>query len=501
LSNIKKLAGQTLWYGLSSIGAKFINYFVSLFLTYSNHVSRANFGDMSVVYAAIPLLSILFTYGFETTYFRFSSRKEYKSTIYSTTSLSIIFSTVCFTLILWFFRAAITNATGFSDSPSIIQYTIFIIAIDAVTRIPFAKLRQEGKPKRFAFINIFSILVYVFSVWFFINYCSETLAKNPNSWVHYIYSSQTNPVVYLVVANLLQSSVTLVLLSTEIAQIKFVFDRKLWQEMMIYALPLLIVGFGGTINETLDRWMLKLWLPGTVDDVKTQIGIYNGCYKLSLLITIFIMAFRMGAEPFFFKEAEGTNPQRTYARVMKFFVIIISFMFLVVMLYLEIWKYFLGPSYRVGLKIVPILLLANMFIGIYYNLSVWYKLSNRTIAGTYITLFGVLITCSINYFFIPKYGYMASAWATFFCYGSMMVASFIWGQKEYRIPYAWKKLVAYMTIVVTLFFIHKGLTTLWHNIVFNLTIATILMYVYIWFILLVERKEFQKLPVIGKFIK
>jgi O-antigen/teichoic acid export membrane protein len=209
----------------------------------------------------------------------------------------------------------------------------------------------------------------------------------------------------------------------------------------------------------------------------------------------------MGAEPFFFKEAEGTNPQRTYARVMKFFVIIISFMFLVVMLYLEIWKYFLGPSYRVGLKIVPILLLANMFIGIYYNLSVWYKLSNRTIAGTYITLFGVLITCSINYFFIPKYGYMASAWATFFCYGSMMVASFIWGQKEYRIPYAWKKLVAYMTIVVTLFFIHKGLTTLWHNIVFNLTIATILMYVYIWFILLVERKEFQKLPVIGKFIK
>ena len=501
MSNIKKLAGQTMWYGLSSIGAKFINYLVTPFITYSHHVSTANFGDMSIVYAAIPLLSILFTYGFETTYFRFSSRKEYQATLYSTASLSIIFSTICFTLILWIFKSDITNAVGFSDSPSIIEYTIFIIAIDAITRIPFAKLRQEGRPRRFAFINIFSILVYVFFIWFFINYCSDTLAKNPSSWLGYIYSPQTNPVVYLVIANLLQSSVTLILLSTEIAQIQFAFDKKLWREMMIYALPLLIVGFGGTINETLDRWMLKLWLPGTVDDVKGQIGIYNGCYKLSLLITIFIMAFKMGAEPFFFKEAEGKNPQHTYARVMKFFVIIISFIFLVVTLYMEIWKYFLGPSYRVGIKVVPILLLANMFIGIYYNLSVWYKLSNRTIAGTYITLFGVLITCSINYLFIPKYGYMASAWATFFCYGSMMVTSFVWGQKAYRIPYAWRKLLAYMAIVVAIFFTHQGLTALWHNVIFNLAIATMLMFVFTWFILLVERKEFQKLPALGKFVK
>lgn len=490
-----------MWYGLSSIGAKFINYMVTPFISYSPHVSTANFGDMSVLYAAIPLLSILFTYGFETTYFRFSSRKEYAATLYSTTSLSIITSTIFFTAILWIFRVQIAYFTGFAASPSIILYSIFIIAIDAITRIPFAKLRQEGRPKRFAFINLFSILVYVFFIWFFINYCSEAFTKNPDSWVSYIYSPQTNPVVYLVMANLLQSGVTLLLLTTEMAKIKWVFDKKLWREMMIYALPLLIVGFGGTINETLDRVMLKLWLPGSAEYVKGEIGIYNGCYKLSLLITIFIMAFKMGAEPFFFKEAEGSNPQRTYARVMKFFVIIISFIFLAVTLYIEIWKYFLGPSYRVGIKVVPILLLANMFIGIYYNLSVWYKLSNRTIAGTYITLFGVLITCTINYLFIPKCGYMASAWATFFCYGSMMVTSFIWGQKEYHIPYAWKKLLAYVAIVVTIFFIHKGLTALWHNVIFNLAIASILMFVFTWFILLVERKEFQKLPVIGKFIK
>ena len=490
-----------MWYGLSSIAVKFISYLVTPFITYSHHVTQANFGDMAVIYSAIPILSVLFTYGFETTYFRFSSRKEYQQSLYSTTSISIIISTVFLSIVLWFFKDAIASATGFEASPKIIEFSIFIIAIDAITRIPVAKLRQENRPKRFAFINVFSILVYVFFIWFFINYCPDELAVHPTSWLSYFYNTTTNPVVYIVLANLIQSVITLVLLRSEIASIRFVFSSKLWYEMLRYGMPLLIVGLGGIVNETLDRWMLKAWLPGTEDAVKAQIGIYNGCYKLSLLITLFIFAFRMGAEPFFFKEAEGTNPQRTYARVMKFFVIIISFIFLVVSLYLPIWQYFLGPSYRVGLPVVPILLLANMFLGIYYNLSVWYKLGNKTIAGTYITIFGVLITCAINYMFIPHYGYIASAWATFSCYGIMMVISYIWGQKEYKIPYPWKKLLAYIVIVVTLFFIHKGVTILWANLIFSLSIATLLLGVYAWFIILVEKQELQKLPVIGKFIK
>ncbi|MBC7651629.1 MAG: oligosaccharide flippase family protein, partial [Deinococcales bacterium] len=427
--------------------------------------------------------------------------KEYEQSLYSTTSISIIVSTLLFTLVLWLFKDAIAIATGFQASPKIIAYSILIIAIDTITRIPFAKLRQENRPKRFAFINVFSILIYIFFIWFFINYCTEELVLHPYSWVSNFYTSNTNPVVYIVLANLIQSIITLILLQSEILSIRIRFSTKLWFEMLRYGMPLLIVGLGGIVNETLDRWMLKVWLPGTEEAVKAQIGIYNGCYKLSLLITLFIFAFRMGAEPFFFKEAEGINPQRTYARVMKFFVIIISFIFLVVSLYLPIWKYFLGPGYRVGLPVVPILLLANMFLGIYYNLSVWYKLSNRTIAGTYITLIGVVITCGINYLFIPTYGYIASAWATFFCYGTMMVISFIWGQKEYLIPYAWKKLVAYMVIVVTLFFIHKGLTLWWHNLAFNLAMATLLLCLYACFIVLVEKKELQKLPIMGKFLK
>ncbi len=228
-------------------------------------------------------------------------------------------------------------------------------------------------------------------------------------------------------------------------------------------------------------------------------GIYNACYKLSILITLFIQAFRLGAEPFFFKQAEGQHPQRTYARVMKFFVIIISVMFLVVSLFIPIWKHFIGPNYWSGLGVVPILLLANMFLGIYYNLSIWYKLSHKTMAGAWITLVGVSVTFVINYFFIPQFSYMACAWATFACYGSMMLISFLWGQKAYRIPYAWKKLTAYMVIAVLIFFLHWGITSLSDNRMVDLVSALLLVAGYSLFIARIEKRELAKLPVIGKY--
>jgi O-antigen/teichoic acid export membrane protein len=271
---------------------------------------------------------------------------------------------------------------------------------------------------------------------------------------------------------------------------------------MIYSLPLIIAGFGGMINETFDRIMLGWWAPvNSITAAKDEVAIYSGCYKLAILISLFIQAFRMGAEPFFFKQSEGENPQRMYARVMKFFVITVTVMFLVVALYLDIWKYFLSKeAYWTGLKVVPILLLANIFLGIYYNLSIWYKLTHKTISGAYITIIGALITLVINYVFIPYYSYMACAWATFFCYGSMMVISFVWGQKAYRIPYAWKKLCAYIIIVVLLFFVHRSVLYFFSDQpVINFSAATFLLLVYVWFIVTIEKKEFKKLPVIGRF--
>jgi O-antigen/teichoic acid export membrane protein len=209
----------------------------------------------------------------------------------------------------------------------------------------------------------------------------------------------------------------------------------------------------------------------------------------------------MGAEPFFFKQASQEDAPKTYARVMKFFVIVITVMFLCVALYLDLWKQFIrDESMWEGLKVVPVLLFANMFLGIYYNLSIWYKLSNRTIAGAYITIIGAAVTLLVNFLFIPYFSYMACAWATFLCYGTMMVVSFVWGQKAYRIPYAWKKLTAYMVIVALLYFVYYFITLLWDNTWFNFTIATLLTLAYVVFVLRVERKEFRQLPFIGKYL-
>jgi O-antigen/teichoic acid export membrane protein len=497
LSNIKQLAGQTIWYGASSIAARFINYLLTPFLTYTL-ANTSDYGKMGLIYSAIPILNAVFTYGFETTYFRFASKEENKETIYSTACLSLIFSTIFLTALLWFNQGSFQRLTRLESYPELIQLSICIIALDALTTIPFARLRNAGRPRKFAFVRIAGIIVNIFFTWFFIAYCPKHM---DNILIAKIYDPATNPIVYVLIANVIQSAFTLLLLGKELSEIHWKFDTRLWKLMMIYSLPLLIANMGGIINETFDRLMLNWWLPGTTDLRESQVGIYNACYKLSILITLFVQAFRMGAEPFFFKQAEGLNPQRVYARVMKFFVITVSIMFLVVVLYLQIWKHFIGPKYWNGLAVVPILLLANIFLGIYYNLSIWYKLLHKTMAGTWITFIGATITIIINYAFIPRYSYMACAWATFFCYGSMMVVSFVWGQKEYRIPYAWKKLVIYMLFAVLLFFIHIGLLHFRSGRLFSFVTGTFLLGIYLWFVGSIERKELPQLPLIGRFFK
>ena len=498
MSGIKKLAGQTVWYGASSIAARFINYLLTPFLTY-NLAQTSDYGKMGLIYSAIPILNVIFTYGFETAYFRFAAKEEYKKTIYSTTAISLIVSTLLLTTLLWLNQNTFGRAISLSEFPKIIQLSIFIIALDALSTIPFARLREQGRPRKFAFVKISGILINIFFTWFFIAYCPHQIKNDPDSWVTTFYDAGTNPIVYVILANLIQSGVTLLLLWGELSEIRLQFDVKLWKKMMVYSLPLIIAGMAGMINETFDRLMLVWWLPGSTELREQQVGIYNACYKLSILITLFIQAFRLGAEPFFFKQSEGQNPQRTYARVMKVFVIIIAVMFLVVSLFIPVWKHFIGPKYWAGLAVVPILLLANMFLGIYYNLSIWYKLSHKTLSGAWITVAGAAVTFLINYFFIPRYSYMACAWATFACYGSMMVISFLWGQKEYRIPYAWKKLLAYLVIAVLVYFIHESIVMVWGSRIFNLGSAALLLLSYMIFIAAIEKKELPKLPVIGRF--
>lgn len=497
-SSIKNLASQTIWYGASSIAARFLNYLLTPYLTAK--LSGPGYGEMSLIYAAIPFLNVIFTYGMETTFFRFANKSDNVKNLYSTSQLSIIISTAIFTSLLLVSQYSFAHLLKLDKHPEFITYSILIICFDTITTLPFAKLRLDGKPRKFALIRCLNICTSIFFTYFFISICPRLVESFPNGFIASWYS-QNYGVGYVIIANCIASFLTIILLSKELFSIKLKFDSLLWRQMMVYSLPLLIVGFGGVINETFDRIMLGWLAPYTsVESAKNEVGIYSACYKLSILISLFIQAFRMGAEPFFFKQAAGQNPQRTYARVMKFFVITVSVMFLVVALYLDFWKEFIrNKSFWTGLKVVPILLFANIFLGIYYNLSIWYKLTHKTISGAYITIIGAAITLVINYFFIPVYSYVACAWATFFCYGSMMVISFLWGQKNYFIPYPWRKLVAYLLIVLILFSIHQWILLYNPGKIINLTVATILLALYLLFITRIEKREFQKFPVIGRF--
>ncbi|HTQ63476.1 MAG TPA: oligosaccharide flippase family protein [Puia sp.] len=491
MSSIKKLAGQTIWYGGSSIFARFLSYLLTPYLTHQ--LTKESYGEMSLVYAAIPFLNTLYTYGLETAFFRYLQKEEYKKDVYNTTFASIITSTSILTILLIVFRQPFANLIRIPEHPDYIVFSAFIICFDTLVALPFAKLRSEERPRKFAFIRIATILLNIGLTYFFLSVCPKLQAQNPNSIWLLIYNKDFG-VGYILIANIASSMLPLLLLWKELKQFKWEFNMQLWKEIMIYSLPLTIAGFAGMINEVFDRIMLGWWAPvSSIADARSEVGIYSACYKLSILITLFIQAFRMGAEPFFFKQSTREDAPKTYARVMKFFVLTITLMFLVVALYLDIWKYFIqNKKMWEGLKVVPILLFANMFLGIYINLSIWYKLSNRTTAGAYITLVGAAITLLVNYIFIPHYSYMACAWATFLCYGSMMVISYIWGQKKYPIPYAWKKLIAYMIIVAAMYFIHHFLTGIWKNRWFNLGLASIFLFLYSIFVILVEKKEFQK---------
>ncbi len=491
MSSIKKLASQTAWYGLSSIAARFISYLLTPFLTYK--LTEIAYGEQSIVYSFIPFLNVIVTHGMETAYFRFGS-KENEDKIYHTSSFSMIMVTalVIAGLIMW--SAPIASLLQINLHPEFINLVAWVVGLDALTTIPFSKLRLEGKPKKFAFIKVGGILLNILATFYFISTLPQYAQLHPTSFIASIYKPGWE-VGYILIANIIQNVFVLLILQKEIRQLRFSFDARLWRQMMMYSLPLILVGFGGMINETMDRIMIGWWGPGGSPDAnKALVGIYSACYKLAILITISVQAFRMGAEPFFFKQAQTDNAPKTYARVMKFFVITLCIMFLGVVLYLDIWKEFIrNPDMYVGLRVVPILLMANMFLGVYYNLSIWYKLSNNTMAGAWITLLGAVITIAINYIAIPHFGYMASAWATFFCYGTMMIVSYKWGQKVYPIPYATKKLIAYFLISLMLFGINNLLRMISNNQPFNYLFATILLLLFIAFVARIEKKELKSL--------
>jgi O-antigen/teichoic acid export membrane protein len=490
LASLKKLAGQTAWYGLSSIAARFINYLLTPYLTFK--LSEEVYGQQNIIYAAIPFLNVIFTYGMETAYFRFSNTDAMQKKVFSTASFSIITSTILLTTVLILFRQPVATLLSLADHPEFITWAAYVIALDTLTTLPYAKLRYEGRPKKYAAIRLINILTNVGLVYFFYSKLPHIAASQPGSFVAGWYHPEIGA-GYYIIANIIASALTLLLLLPEFFSMSLDWSSTLWKEMMIYSMPLIVAGFGGMVNETFDRIMLGWWdsSPTPVGRLR-MVGVYSACYKLSILITLFIQAFRLGAEPFFFEQARGENAQRTYARVMKFFIITICIMFLFVMLYIDVWRQFIRnrDMWR-GLKVVPILLIANMSLGVYYNLSIWYKLSRNTRAGATITVIGAVITLFINYFFIPRFSYMACAWATLICYASMMLISYFWGQKVYPVPYSPKKYLGYFSIMLLFYFMDRWLCALTPHVWSHLLIGSVFLFFYVRFVYKIEKKHLR----------
>ncbi|HEX5651748.1 MAG TPA: oligosaccharide flippase family protein [Chitinophagaceae bacterium] len=496
MSSIKKLAGQTFWYGTSSIFGRFLNYLLTPLL--ATIFASAAYGKISTLFAIAAFLNIIFTYGQETSYFRFSTLHD-EQKVYNTCSTSILFSTVILTGLLLLLSADIAAYLEIPANPEWISWVILIVALDTLCVMPFARLRQHQRPIKYASIKIINILINIGLVVFFLIVCKNA---DPDSFLGFLYQPSIG-LGYVILANLAASAVTLLLLSKEFFQVRFRVNWGFWKEMMRYSWPLIIVGFGGMVNEMIDRFMILKLYPGTTEQAYSQSGIYSANYKLAVLIVLFIQAFRLGAEPFFFKQSTDQNAAKTYARVMKFFVIACCLCFLAVVLFLDLWKYFMGtahPEYYTGLKVVPLLMVAKIFLGVYYNLSVWYKLTDRNITGAWITLGGAAITVIFNWLFIPIWGYMACAIATLLCYGFMMVTSYLLGQRYYPIPYAWKKLLAYIVICILLFGIHYLVRYFADAVWINHITGLVLLAAFALFVLQVEKREFSKLPVLGRLV-
>ncbi len=480
MATIKKLAGQTAIYGLSSIVGRFLNYL--LVPIYTRIFVPAEYGVVSEMYAYVTFLMVLYTYGMETAYFHFSEKHKKGTSqwsseeVYSNGLFSLVSSSILFSGVLILFSQTIAAKLGYSNHANYIQWFAWILALDAVTSLPFARLRREGKAKRFVTIKIINILLNIGLNIFFLVVCRDNYLNHTNSIFNF-YKPEYG-VGYVFISNLISSFVTMLLLLPEMQHLRLKFNSELLKQMLLYSFPLLIAGFAGMINETFDRAVLKYLVVDKTSALQ-QLGIYSACYKLSILMTLFVQTFRYAAEPFFFSQQHKENSKELYARVMNYFVICCCVIFLVVMLYLDGIKYFIGPQYHAGLKVVPVLLVANMCLGVYLNLSMWYKLTGQTRYGAFFSVIGAIITIVFLFLLIPLLGYLGAAYATLICYASMMLISYFTGQRIYPIPYQWKKLLLYFGVALAIYFLSETIDHFMelHKMT-RLLINTLLIFIY-----------------------
>jgi len=466
LNPLKKLASQTAIYGLSSVVGRLLNYL--LVPLYTRYFLPEEYGVVTELYAYVAFLVIILTYGLETAFFRFSQTEKNKRVVYSTSLISLLFSSLLFIILMFLFSENIASSIGYINNQEYVKWFAIIIGLDAISAISFAKLRALNKATRFALIKLVSIFVNIGLNLFFIIYCPYVIENNLQSlnFVNSVYSPSIG-VGYIFIANLFASIVTILMLFPEMINSVWVFEKKLWKKMMIYASPLLIAGLAGMTNETIDRILLKFLLPENINVTK-EIGLYGAFYKLSIIMILFIQTFRFAAEPFYFAQERTLNSKKIYADVMKYFVIVISIIFLLVTTFYDFFINFLGSSYHDdrGFLVVSILLLANFFLGVYYNLSIWFKLTEKTMYGAYIAIFGASITIILNYSLIPIIGFIGCALATLTCYFLMTLVSFYLGKKHFPVPYNYSRISMYFLLMISIYVVlyYTNFTTIFDSL-------------------------------------
>lgn len=444
MSLYKNLFKQTAIYGLATVVPRIFSFLLTPL--YTEVLPEKEYGEVSIVFAWMAFFNVVLAYGMETAFFRFYN-SDNKQTVLNTSTVSIFWSSIVFLLSGLLFRSYLAKASGIDEE--FITYNIWILVLDALVIIPFSKLRAEGRPVFYSIIKIGNVAINLLLNVFFLLYLPKLAHSYPDSFWATIFVKDFE-IGYIFVSNVIASLLTLIILLPHYFKMNWHFDILLWKRMMRYSIPVLIAGMAFVVNETFDRIFLEKLLPENI--AKAEVGIYSGCYKLAVFMTLFATAFRLGIEPFFFSHSKSESAPQTYATITKYFVIFGSVILLSVVVFSDILKVLMirRTSYWEGMKVVPLVILANFFLGIYHNLSVWYKLSDKTKIGAYISIVGAIVTIVLNITLIPIWSYMGSAIATLAAYSSMMLISYYFGNKYYPIPYDSKKIGGYLLLSIAL---------------------------------------------------
>lgn len=487
MSILRKLASQTAIYGLSSVLGRMLNYL--LVPLYTSVFVPAEYGIVTELYAYVAFLNILYIYGLETAYFRFSSQEKGYN-YFNLAFTSILVSSVLLSGVIWIFSEAIADILQYPNQAHLIRWLAAILAIDAIVAIPFARLRQQGKAYHFAVFKLSNIGINIFLNLFFILLCPLILENNPESFVRTFYNPEIG-VGYVFLSNLIANGLYLIFFLPDWLKVRFTFNTAEWKRMMKYAWPVLIIGFAGVTNEMLSRAILKYRLPEGFYEGYTNLeilGIFGACYKLAVFMTLAVQAFRYAFEPFFFAQAKEKNSPQVFSQVMTWFVLFTSFSWLGLCVFMPYYApiFLRQESYLMALDAVPLLLGGGLFLGVFYNLSLWYKLTDNTLYGAYISLIGALATFILNWSLIPVMGYMGSAIATFTSYLLMVIVSYFWGMKHYPVPYQVLKTIGYI-LFAGVGIVIDGLT---EQSFFK---SVLIVLIFLTLPIIFERKAFQRL--------